>query len=562
MAFGLIKNLFRSKNSSKIQAEDKSEAIRVPESVLDRVVLNSAEFFYFDSSSHTLIFTANGKEVSIVENCEIKASVTILALFWLRDIANKNRDLFNSIMSKYTPTTSASEKEMHEFLWEYYRTGHTAKLPQLIQFYKRGYGIIHFLDAVSEYNNVLLDESLAGVSGKKLIDIYGNINTRSSVNNLDDETLIKLIFLNFQQEAIDNVHDNSRLNTPSKASNDKSIKENNSPIDAYLLLFSADRCGPSKRFKKEILEGGVSNFSYIDVDSESELSEKYRILSVPTTILIKTNGDIIQKWTGYDDEDPGLSKFIKEINSGKYNILLYPGIKPYKEELSKPVPTTLSAPKVHTANQAVTSSPIKQDVDNAIAAFESGNILLLQDWLYHLVSKLNKPGSGKLITSYPEQDRLCECFSLCLRYDWMHDSEIREVWAENGFYCIISYLVRHAKTPQDKLAGGLDLFLHIQYGKDSLVPKVTDILHKAQLHDKPFFDHIDYTKGANYVLKQFSFWGANLIKPYAPKVLNGDNLTAYSKVINDPALQSIPSYRILIKAKFICGIIESILNDM
>lgn len=54
------------------------------------------------------------------------------------------------------------------------------------------------------------------------------------------------------------------------------------PINAYLLLFSAEWCGPSKRFKKEIIDGGVTNFSYIDVDTNDELPAKYNIRSVPT----------------------------------------------------------------------------------------------------------------------------------------------------------------------------------------------------------------------------------------------------------------------------------------
>lgn len=342
-----------------------------------------------------------------------------------------------------------------------------------------------------------------------------------------------------------------------------SPKCTSTPIDAYLLLFSADWCGPSKRFKTEIIEGGVTNFSFIDVDTHSELSEKYRIMSVPTTILIKTNGEVIQKWTGYDDEDPGQSKFVKEIKSGKYNILLYPGIAPYKTEPETQQPKQqIATPQPSITPQPVIMSPIKRDVDNSISAFESGNVSLLQDRLYRLISQLNKPQSGQLIIDYPEKDRLCECFSLCLRFDWMHDSDIREVWAENGFYCIIDYLSTQAKTPQDRLAWGLDLFLHIQYGKESLAPKVNDILRKAAMRGEPFFDRNDYTKGANYVIKQFQFLGASLIKPFAERALNGENYNVFHSVINDPTLSNIPMRDILLKAQFISRVIESILEDM
>ena len=79
---------------------------------------------------------------------------------------------------------------------------------------------------------------------------------------------------------------------------------------------------------------------------------------------------------------------------------------------------------------------IKPMVDSCIEAFEKGDIASLQNELFQLVSNFNKPGSGRLITGFAEKDRLAECFTLCLQYDWMNDSDIREVWAENGFYCI------------------------------------------------------------------------------------------------------------------------------
>ena len=82
---------------------------------------------------------------------------------------------------------------------------------------------------------------------------------------------------------------------------------------------------------------------------------------------------------------------------------------------------------------------LKPYVDKAISTFESGNIPQLQNDLFQFASLLNKPGSGKLITSFSQKDRLCEVFNLCLQYDWMNDSDIREVWAENAFYCIAEY---------------------------------------------------------------------------------------------------------------------------
>lgn len=110
--------------------------------------------------------------------------------------------------------------------------------------------------------------------------------------------------------------------------------------------------------------------------------------------------------------------------------------------------------KVHNGSKGYTKSnnhsnrnesPLVPYVDKAIATFESGNISQLQNELYHFASLLNKPGSGKLITNFPQKDRLCEVFCLCLEYDWMQDSDIREVWAENAFYCIAEYF-KNIKT--------------------------------------------------------------------------------------------------------------------
>ena len=331
--------------------------------------------------------------------------------------------------------------------------------------------------------------------------------------------------------------------------------------DAYLLLFSAEWCGPSRRFKQEIINGGITNFSYIDVDQDSDLAEKYKIMSIPTTVLVKTNGEVIKRWNGYDDEDPGQSKFIAEIENCEYNILLYPGVKPYAA--TKPTTTvkTNTTPKEDPVSKP-SKSPIQRDVDLAISAFESGNIQALQNCLFQLVSKLNKPRSGRLITQYPQKDRLCECFSLCLRYDWMNDSDIREVWAENGLYCIISYLVKDAKSPQDRIAGGLDLFLHVLYGYNDLKPKLQDILLKAQSIGEPIFSQTDYAKGCNYLLNQFLFMGATLVKPFASQALNGDNYRRYEEIIKNPSLNSMEIRSIFLKAQFVSRIIESILNDM
>lgn len=155
---------------------------------------------------------------------------------------------------------------------------------------------------------------------------------------------------------------------------------------------------------------------------------------------------------------------------------------------------------------------LKPYVDKAISTFETGNIAQLQNDLFQFASLLNKPGSGKLITGFPQKDRLCEVFNLCLLYDWMNDSDIREVWAENAFYCIAEYF-KVAKTNQDYFAAALDLFLTCSYGRDSLKTKFDDVLYKARIHPRHciIFTQEEYNGGADYLIREFAFFSATII---------------------------------------------------
>ena len=103
---------------------------------------------------------------------------------------------------------------------------------------------------------------------------------------------------------------------------------------AYLLLFSASWCGPSIRFKKQIEEGGIDFYSYIDVDTNEELCTKYSIQSVPTTILMNLNGEVLKRWVGEDDEDPGQSKFVDYIKNCGYDIIEYPLVSKQAQKAS------------------------------------------------------------------------------------------------------------------------------------------------------------------------------------------------------------------------------------
>jgi len=41
------------------------------------------------------------------------------------------------------------------------------------------------------------------------------------------------------------------------------------------------------------------------------------------TVLITTSGEEIQRWVGYDDEDPGQSQIMRVVRSGKFNLIPY-----------------------------------------------------------------------------------------------------------------------------------------------------------------------------------------------------------------------------------------------
>ena len=230
--------------------------------------------------------------------------------------------------------------------------------------------------------------------------------------------------------------------------------------------------------------------------------------------------------------------------------------------------------KVHNGSKGYTKSnnpsnrnesPLVPYVDKAIATFESGNISQLQNELYHFASLLNKPGSGKLITNFPQKDRLCEVFCLCLEYDWMQDSDIREVWAENAFYCIAEYF-KNIKTNQDHLAAALDLFLTCSYGKDSLKTKFNDVLYKARIHPKHciIFSKEDYDGGADYLIREFLFFSATIISPIVkthPNILSSQMRFKYENAKTNFEFAKVAPDAIMRKMLFLSAIIGSILND-
>lgn len=80
-----------------------------------------------------------------------------------------------------------------------------------------------------------------------------------------------------------------------------------------LLQFKASWCGPCKQQTKLFEEKPLSiELQGIDIDEDEDgLVEKYKVMSIPTMILIN-NDDIIKKWVGITPVE-NIEKEIKSV---------------------------------------------------------------------------------------------------------------------------------------------------------------------------------------------------------------------------------------------------------
>lgn len=124
---------------------------------------------------------------------------------------------------------------------------------------------------------------------------------------------------------------------------------------AYLAVFSTEWCGPSKKFLKEIQAAGINNYALIDAEKEEALSTKFSISSVPTVLLLDENDNIIKKWIGYDDDDPGQSKFVNYIKTVPYSIF------PYNPNTETPNPNRIAKRDAYFNKVKQARAEIKED---------------------------------------------------------------------------------------------------------------------------------------------------------------------------------------------------------
>lgn len=194
-----------------------------------------------------------------------------------------------------------------------------------------------------------------------------------------------------------------------------------------------------------------------------------------------------------------------------------------------------------------------------------GNIRELQNSLY----QLNALCTGKNILKYKEKDELALCFAFMLQYDWIQDSDIREVWAEDGFYCAISYSQMASNHPYAMLI----LFILLCVGRESLKSKVQDTIDTSRMHGPRVFSENDFELGAQHVIDQFSRYAVMGIKysflydnfQEVEKILkkyNGMQYFTEIKERKDLEKYDFEEYdNVLYKAGFVKDIIGYILKD-
>ncbi|GFI49799.1 thioredoxin [Lachnospiraceae bacterium] len=77
-----------------------------------------------------------------------------------------------------------------------------------------------------------------------------------------------------------------------------SVKNSDKPV---LLDFYADWCAPCRMVSPIVDEIAEENPRYligkINVDTERELAQRFRVLSIPTLVVIK-NGEVVQQSAG------------------------------------------------------------------------------------------------------------------------------------------------------------------------------------------------------------------------------------------------------------------------
>lgn len=65
-----------------------------------------------------------------------------------------------------------------------------------------------------------------------------------------------------------------------------------------LLVFSAAWCGPCQTYKKTLEGLDPTRVIRYDIDIHDELTKKYEVRAVPTTIVLNAEGTEVERFTG------------------------------------------------------------------------------------------------------------------------------------------------------------------------------------------------------------------------------------------------------------------------
>lgn len=85
-----------------------------------------------------------------------------------------------------------------------------------------------------------------------------------------------------------------------------------------LLQFKASWCNPCKQQTKEFEDNPLNiELQSIDVDEDNEdLATKYKVMSIPTMILLSDNEEILNRWTGLTKSNT-INEFIVGLTQTK-----------------------------------------------------------------------------------------------------------------------------------------------------------------------------------------------------------------------------------------------------
>ncbi len=197
----------------------------------------------------------------------------------------------------------------------------------------------------------------------------------------------------------------------------------------------------------------------------------------------------------------------------------------------------------------------------------------LLDKLKELDSLINQPGGGKLITDFPDKENLGICFAFMLHYLKGQSSLVREIWAQEGFYCFIEYLDHQRGGRRGQAEANVLFFTLLCVGRDLLKPKIQDVIDKVRAPQTPFhsvFHADDYAKGAQHVLDQISLFCVSCIHdlgesavPIMMKITQRYNgFEFFEQTIRRRDLLVYDPHTIIDKERFIRDSIELYLTQM